>query len=225
LAVAANVTDSVRAPVEPSLDALREQFFATARRWSLGLVSGGRWRLAFGPLTLLRFGDPQPDGHGWSWPIEGGLIAAAPGGRLRVRWDDGILSVSVEGYRPLLPEALYRALQVPVHHLTTRLFMLTLRGRNPPPGKPATPEQRVLTRVIDIGACVILLRRRRLRSALLLAGAYHVAAWGLGGVTLGGLIAGTRVIAADGSALSPAQALVKLVAGDDIAGTDVVSLR
>jgi hypothetical protein len=181
--------------------------------------------LALGPLTLLRFGDPQPDGHGWSWPIEGGLLAAAPGGHLRVRWDDGILAVSVEGYRPLLPEGLYRALQVPVHHLTTRLFMLGLRGRNPPPGKPATAEQRLLTHAVDATVCVILLRRRRLSTALIGAAAYHVAGWALSGRTPGALIAGTRVVATDGSAVTPGQALVKLFAGDEIAGTETVSVR
>jgi hypothetical protein len=223
--VVANVSDRVRAPIEPDRDRLREQFFKTARRWSLGLVAGRRWRLLFGPLVLLRFGEPAPEGDGWSWPIEGGLLARARGGCLRVEWDDGELSVHVRGYRPLLPEPLYRAFQLPAHHLTTRLFLLGLRGRLPPPGKPATGEQRVLTRVIDAGVCVVAFRRLRLPVAIAFAAAYHVTGWSLGGRTPGALIAGTRVVAVDGSAATAGQAVVKLVAGDAIAGTDVISVR
>jgi uncharacterized RDD family membrane protein YckC len=81
-----------------------------------------------------------------------------------------------------------------------------------------------LTRVIDAGVCVTLLRRRRLRTALALAAAYHVAGWTFGG-TLGGLVAATRVVSVDGSGVLLGQALVKLVAGDEIAGTETVSVR
>src|SRR5213593_1787497 len=87
-----SVTDSVSAPLQPPRERLRDHFFATARRWSLGLVGGRRRRLTFGPITLLRFGQPVADQAGWSWPVEGGLLAAGPGGRLRIAWSGGELT-------------------------------------------------------------------------------------------------------------------------------------
>src|SRR5205807_876169 len=105
-------------------------------------------RLVFGPITLLSFGPPQQDGSGISWPIEGGVLAAVPGGRWRLRWDSGELTALVDGYRPLLPRPLYELLQVPVHHLTTRLFLLGLRGRRPLPGRPAPSSRRAAAATI-----------------------------------------------------------------------------
>jgi hypothetical protein len=223
LGVRVSVSDEVKAPLAPDRESLRDRLFTTSRRWSFGLVGGSRWRLRFGPLTLLRFGEPEPDGAGWSWPIEGGLLTGAPGGRLRIGWENGALSAKVEDYRPLLPQPFYRLLQVPVHHLTTRLFLLGLRGRAPAPATPATAEQRLVARLVDLGICALLCRNRRLPAAALLAGSYHAAAWTLGGRTLGDLIAGVRVVSFDGSPVSAAQALTRLLCGDEIAGTEVVA--
>ena len=66
-----------------------------------------------------------------------------------------------------------------------------------------------------------------------MAVAYHVACWSFGGLTLGGLLLGQRVVAVDGEAVTPGQALLRLAAlplslirlravHDEVAGTDVV---
>jgi hypothetical protein len=218
------VTDSVVAPKEPDRPALRDRFFADAGRWSLGLVRGRRWRLSIGPLDVLRFGEPQARPAGWSWPIEGGLLARAPGGTLTIEWSAGRLSAHVDGYRPLLPDFVYRLLQLPFHHLTTRLFLLRLRGANPPPGRTPGPARRLLATAVDLGTC-LLVSRGRPRRALLLAAAYHVGFWSVLGQTPGELAAGIRLTALDGSRPTPAQAAVRLVAGDSMAATAMVEAR
>jgi uncharacterized RDD family membrane protein YckC len=214
------VSDSVKAPMEPSRAALRDRFFADARHWSLGLVAGARWRLNLGPLTLLRFGDPKPEPGGWSWPITGGLLARAPGGTLTIGWSEGMLSARIDGYRPLLPSPVYRLVQVPFHHLTTRLFLLRLRG-SPPPGRPAPLERRALATALDSAAC-LLLGRFQARRALAVAALYHVGFWSLLGQTPGEMAAGIRLLALDGSKPTPAQAAVRLLAGNAIAATAMV---
>ena len=215
------MTDSVLAPVEPDPRTLRDRFFADARHWSLGLVSGRPWRLDLGPVTMLRFGEPRPNSSGWSWPIEGGLLARAPGGNLTIAWSEGRLSARVEGYKPLLPAPLYSLLQLPFHHLTTRLFLLRLRGGNPPPGRPAALERRALAAVLDVASCLVVSRFQP-RRALVVAAAYHVCFWSVFGRTPGGLAAGIRLLALDGSKPTPAQAAVRLVAGDALAATAMV---
>ena len=216
-----SLSDSVLAPLEPDRARLRDRFFADARRWSLGLVGGRAWRLTVGPMTVLQFGVPEPDATGWSWPIEGGLLARAPGGRLRIAWSAGELVARVEGYRPLLPEPLYRLLQVPVHHLTTRLFLLRLRGRDPAPGPPAPLRRRALATGVDTAAC-LLLAGLRPRRALAVAALYHAGFWSFGGQTPGELAAGIRLLAADGTRVTPGQALVRLLGGDALAATAMV---
>jgi RDD family len=215
------VTDSVLAPQQPDRPALRDRFFADAGRWSLGLVRGRRWRLSIGPVDVLRFGEPQARPAGWSWPIEGGLLARAPGGTLTIEWSAGRLSAHVDGYRPLLPDFIYRLFQLPFHHLTTRLFLLRLRGVSPPPGRPPARKRRLLATALDIGSCLALSRGRP-RRALLVTAAYHVAFWGLLGQTPGELAAGIRLAALDGSKPTPAQAAVRLLAGDSLAATAMV---
>jgi hypothetical protein len=215
------VTDSVMAPQEPDPPALRDRFFGDAQRWSLGLVRGRRWRLSVGPLDLLSFGEPQARPAGWSWPIEGGLLARAPGGTLTIEWSAGRLSASVDGYQPLLPDFVYRLLQLPFHHLTTRLFLLRLRGAKPAPGRPPAPGRRLLATAVDIGTC-LLVGGGRPRRALLLAAAYHVGFWSLLGQTPGELAAGIRLTALDGSRPTPGQAAVRLLAGDSLAATAMV---
>jgi hypothetical protein len=218
------VSDSVVAPLQPERAVLRDRFFSDARRWSLGVVSGGRWRLSLGPVTLLRFAEPQAAPNGWSWPIVGGLLARAPGGSLTIDWSEGRLSAQVDGYRPLLPAPLYRLLQVPFHHLTTRLFLLRLRGQSPPPGRAAAPERRALATALDVAACLAL-SRFRLRRALLIGALYHVGFWSAFGQTPGEAAAGIRLLALDGSPVTPAQAVVRLLAGDSIAATAMVEAQ
>ena len=218
------MSDSVLAPVEPDRAALRDRFFADARHWSLGLLRGRRWRLTFGPFTVLSFGEPQPTPGGWSWQIQGGWLASEPGGRLSIRCGDGRLTATVEGYRPLLPAPLYGLLQVPLHHLTTRLFLLRLRGRTPAPGPAAPLQRRALASAIDAAAC-LLLGRLRPRRVLAVAGIYHVAFWSLTGQTPGERAAGIRLLALDGSRPTPAQAAVRLLAGDGLAATEMIEAR
>jgi uncharacterized RDD family membrane protein YckC len=143
----------------------------------------------------------------------------------------------VDGYRPMLPMALYRLTQLPIHHLHARLLLLRVRGRRPAPGVPAAPAKRLAAAAIDLGFCASLAamsgKRGRLPALVGIAVGYHLACWSLGGRTLGGLVMGQRVVAVDGSRLSPGQALVRLGAlpaaalrlraeHDQAAGTDVV---
>src|SRR5262249_15869175 len=48
----------VRAPIEPSAALLRDAFFDGVGDLTLGLVSGEKWRLRLGPITLLAFRRP-----------------------------------------------------------------------------------------------------------------------------------------------------------------------
>jgi hypothetical protein len=219
---------------------LRDSFLPGITALTLGLVRAGDSSLRFGPLELLRFGRPKVSGTAAEWPIEGGLLAAAPGGSWRLRSTGGRLVASVEGYRPRLPAALYSVTQLPVHHLLARLYLLRLRGRDPSPGATATSTDRLRAAAIDVAFCATLAglagRRPRVRTLLGIAVAYHVTCWSLSGRTLGGMVMGQRVVALDGSRLSPAQALVRLLAlpiawirgrpdHDEIACTDVISVQ
>jgi uncharacterized RDD family membrane protein YckC len=76
-------------------------------------------------------------------------------------------------------------------------------------------------------------RRLRFGTLLGVAAAYHVACWSISGRTLGGLVMGQRVVAADGSRPTFTQSIVRLVVlplawignrpiHDQLAGTDVV---
>jgi uncharacterized RDD family membrane protein YckC len=103
---------------------------------------------------------------------------------------------------------------------------------------PAAPTRRFAGGAIDIGLCagVALMagRRRRLAAFAGLAIGYHVACWSSSGRTVGGLVAGQRVVSVDGSRVSIGQSLVRLLAlplaalrlravHDEIAGTEVIS--
>jgi hypothetical protein len=148
------------------------------------------------------------------WPIEGGLLVRRPGGHWRVKAGGGGVEATLVGYEPSLPRLLYTLTQLQVHQLFTRLYLLRLRGREPLPGVPATSRNRLRAATVDAAFCLTLAGltgRRRVRRTLAIAIAYHVACWSLGGRTLGGLVVGQRVIAVDGSRLTPTQSLLRLV--------------
>jgi RDD family len=208
--------DRVGSPVEPDSDRLRDSFFRAIRALTLGFVRGERWRISLGPVTLHEFGEPESTQYGWRWRIGRGLLGARPGGTLSYEWREGELMATVDGYWPALPRRLYRATQLPLHHLVTRLFLLQLRGRVPPPGIPGGPAQRLSAAALDVvlcGAAALLVpRRRRLKAFPILAVGYHLAAWSLTGTTLGGRVLGLRVVSIDGGPVSPTQAVVRLLA-------------
>ena len=171
-------------------------------------------------------------------PIEGGILARVPGGRLRFEALYGRLVASVEGYQPTLPRALYTLTQVPVHHLWTRLHLLHVRGRQPAPGVPVDSTRRLAAAAIDVSLCialgVVLGRRRRVPALLGITAGYHLACWTVSGRTVGGALMKQRVVSIDGSGLSAGQALVRLASlpfavarrrnvHDEIAGTEVVA--
>jgi hypothetical protein len=221
-----DLENRVGAPRPVPADRLREGFLPVTTRYTLGLVQPGQWRLRFGPLTLLEFGDPEAGEHGVCWPIRGGLLAARAGGRVQIRWLDGELRGRVEDYAPRLPGPLYRLTQLPFHHAVMRLTLLQLRGRDPLPGEPAGRRSRSLAAAVDLALCTALAsragHRRRLAVAAALYATYNLAAWSLAGKTLGGALFGLRVLSVDGSRITPPQALVRLLAGDQAAGTAVI---
>jgi uncharacterized RDD family membrane protein YckC len=103
---------------------------------------------------------------------------------------------------------------------------------------PAAPTRRIAAGAIDVGLCAAVAlvagKRRRVAAFAGLAIGYHVACWSSSGRTVGGLIAGQRVVALDGSRVSIGQSIVRLLAlppsalrlravHDEIAGTEVVA--
>lgn len=217
---------------------LRESFFRHIPSMSLGL---GRMRgtsLFVGPLEIIRFGPPKTTRTSVEFPIEGGLGVGEPGGHLRIEAGKGALKATVDGYRPALPRAIYILTQLPFHHAVMRLHLLSERGRLPMPGMPAPPTRRAAAAAIDIGLCaavgLALGRPRRLATFAGLAAAYHVVCWTVSGRTIGGSLMRQRVVSVDGSRVSAAQAIVRLLAlplaalrmraaHDEVAGTEVVA--
>ena len=203
---------------------------------TFGLVRVRGRSLYAGPLELLRLGPATVTRHSVEWPIEGGIIARAPGGRLRVEAIPGRLLALVDGYRPLLPLPLYAVMQLPIHHLVTRLLLLRVRGREPAPGVAATSRERFSAAAVDLAFCATLTRlagRRRVSVLLGVAAVYHVACWSIWGRTLGGAVTRQRVVAVDGSPPSVEQSIVRLLAlpfawarqrpvHDEVAATEVV---
>ena len=231
------VEDSVGVSRPVTGKMLRDAFWADASPLTFGLIQARNDSLFLGPLELLRFGRATVTRSGVRWPIEGGLLARGPGGRLSFDTADGHLVAALEGYRPALPRAVYALTQLPVHHLWTRLHLLRVRGRLPSPGLPVEPAGRIAAAAIDVGFCVALAavvgRRRRLATLLGIAAGYHIACWTLSGRTLGGAVMKQRVVSVDGSRLSVGQALVRLLTlpvaamsrrnlHDEAAGTEVV---
>jgi hypothetical protein len=216
---------------------LRDSYYDAIRRLTLGLASIRDDRVMVGPITLLRFGTPKVSRSAVDWPIEGGLLAGAAGGHWRVQASAGRVEASVSGFSPRLPRFLYWPTHLQVHQLFTRLYLLRLRGSEPLIGAPSSPEDRLRAGTVDLAFCVTLAGitgRRRPRRSLAIAAAYYVVCWSLFGTTLGGAVMRQRVIAWDGSKLTPAQALYRLAltpvswftgrpVHDELSGTSVVA--
>jgi hypothetical protein len=216
---------------------LRDAYAEAVRELTFGV---GRFidnAVKIGPITLLRFGPPKLTRYAVDWPIEGGLLAGSKGGSWRVQSSRGIVEATVTAYRPLLPRALYSVSHQHVHQLFTRLYLLRLRGPDPPPGAITQEPDRFRAGTIDAALCVAIAGftgRRRMRRALVIAAVYHVACWSILGRTFSGVVMRQRVVAWDGSKPTPAQALFRLAltpaswltgrpVHDELAGTTVVT--
>ena len=232
------VEDAVEAPRPPAPEQLRDAFLADTAALTFGLVRARNDALYAGPVELLRFGPPRTNERGVTWTIEGGALAAAPGGRLRLYIDDGRLVARVEAFRPALPRPVYATTQLLVHHALVRLVLLRLRGRRPAAGVPADVSSRLAAGAIDFAICgaltIALARRRRLRAFAGIAAGYHVAAWSVSGRTIGGALMNQRVVAVDGSPPTPVQAVLRILAlpfaalrfralHDEVAATEVIT--
>ena len=224
-------------PEPPSGARLRDAYFDSVRALTLHLVRAKDESLLFGPWELLRFGRPTVTRTAVDWPIEGGLLAGAPGGHWRVQSAAGRLEATLTGYLPRLPRAVYAVSHLQVHLLFTRLFLLRVRGREPAPGTPAPRPERISAATVDAALCLALTGfagRRRPKNVLAVAALYHVMCWTLSGKTLGGAVMRQRVVAVDGSRLTPQQAVLRLALlplawiawrplHDRIAGTEVIT--
>jgi len=229
--------ESVASPNAATGRELHDAFLSRIPALTLGLVRARGDALAIGSVELLRFGKPEVGRNAVEWPIEGGVLAGAPGGSWRIAATDGRLVASIEAYRPALPRPLYSLTQLVMHRLLMRLFLLEMRGRDPAPRATASATQRRRAASIDIALCATLagVMRRPPKPVTLLgiAAAYHVACWSITGRTLGGMVTGQRVVAVDGSKLSVTQSMLRLAAiplswmrgtpiHDQIACTEVV---
>ena len=232
------IDDSVAMPNTVSGRTLRDAFWADVESLTFGLARRRVDSVCLGPFEMIRLGPAAVTRRGVKWPIEGGLLARAPGGRLRFETLYGRLVASVEGYQPMLPRALYVLTQLPIHHLWTRMHLLRVRGRQPAPGVPVDPATRLAAAAIDAGLCIAVAavagRHRRLGVLLGFTAGYHLACWSWSGRTLGGAVMKQRVVAVDGSRVTAGQAALRLAAlplvalsrrnlHDEISGTDVVA--
>ncbi|HEV1991840.1 MAG TPA: RDD family protein [Candidatus Dormibacteraeota bacterium] len=210
------VEDSVATSRTTTGSDLRDSYLKDIQKLTAGLIRVRESGLYIGPLHLLRLGRAKVTRHAVEWPIEGGMVARAAGGRFRIEADGGRLVASVEGYRPRLPLPLYRVTQLPIHHLLVRLHLLRVRGREPSLGLPATSQDRLRAAIVDVALCTVLTgvisKRPRLSLLLGVAAAYHVTCWSTSGRTLGGLVMRQRVVAVDGSRPTVGQSVVRLLA-------------
>jgi len=216
---------------------LRDSYADAVRRLTLGVIQLRDDAVRIGPVALVRFGPPKVTRNSIDWPIEGGLLARAPGGHWRLQASDGQVQASLIDYRPALPRPLYGLTHLQVHQLFTRLFLLRVRGREPAPERVAAAADRSKAAAVDAALCFTLAGfagRRRLRRAIAIAIIYHVVCWSTSGRTFGGLVMRQRVVAVDGSRLTPPQSLLRLALlpvswlvrrpiHDEVACTEVVS--
>jgi hypothetical protein len=232
-----SVEDSVTSTRTVSGRRLHDAYLHDIQVLTFGLVRVRGLSLYLGPLELLRLGPANVTRHSVEWPIEGGFIARAPGGRIRIEANPDRLVALVDGYRPFLPRPIYAVTQLPIHHLFTRLLLLRVRGREPALGVAATSQERFSAAAVDLAFCATLtgfvIRRPRVGTLLGVAAAYHVACWSIWGRTFGGVVMRQRVVAVDGSTPSIEQSVVRLLAlpfawahgrpvHDEVAGTEVV---
>ena len=193
---------------------LRDAYVDSLPAMTLGLIRFKGQTITLGPLELLRFGAPVTTRNSVTWPIEGGLLARRPGGQWRIQATGRMVDATVTGYVPRLPRLLYVLSHLHVHLLFTRTFLLRLRGREPMPGTQAPSEDRVSAATVDLAMCWTLAgfveRRHRLKTFLAVAAVYHVVCWTLTGRTLGGAVMGQRVVAVDGTRVTPQQAMLRL---------------
>lgn len=190
---------------------LRDAYIDSVQGLTLGLVRfrDNAWRI--GPIDLLRFGDESVGRDFVEWPIEGGILAR-PGGVWRIESKDGAVSATATGHRPAIPRPFYDVSHFQVHQLATRLYLLDVRGTEPPPGVEAPREDRLRAAAVDVAFCLTLARltgRRRLRRTLIVTAAYHLVCWSLLGRTLGGVVLRERVVSLDGSRPTPTQSLLR----------------
>jgi hypothetical protein len=193
-------------------DKLRDAYVETIRTFTFGLARLQDNSVHVGPIELLRFGAPNVTSNAVEWPIEGGLLSRGAGGRWRIQSSPGHVEATMGDFRPLLPRPVYLFTHLPVHQLFTRIFLLRLRGVEPRVGRPAPREDRLRAAAVDVAFCLTLAGftgRRRTGRTLAITLAYHVACWSVSGRTLGGLVMRQRVVALDGSRLTPAQALMR----------------
>lgn len=224
------VEDSVPASASLSGAALRTTFLPSIAAVTLGLVRMRDRSLVFGPVTLIRFGRPKIAATSVSWPIEGGVLVAAKGGHFTIESSDGELKATLDGYRPMLPRAIYEQTQLRLHHGLVRIQLLRL-AELARPGEPARPGSRIAAAAIDVAACagftLVLARRRRIGAFLRIAVAYHLVSWTTTGRTLGNRVMRQRVVSLDGSRVSLVQAAVRLASPfrDDVSATTVIDDR
>lgn len=233
-----STADSIAVPAPPPSGAqLRDEFSAAIRALTFGLVRLRGNSLALGPIELIRFGPPTVTSTSVEWPIDGGLLSARKGGTWRIGTSDRLVEAALSGWTSRLPRLVYAATQLQVHLLFTRLYLLRVRGRAAPAQREwASRRERRQAAAIDLALCLMLVdltRPRRLRRLLGVAAAYHVACWSTTGRTLGGLVMRQRVVAVDGSRLTPTQAMLRLVLApaswitgrplhDELAASDVI---
>lgn len=193
---------------------LRDAFVESMPAMTLGLIRFRRDSLTLGPFELLRFGPPVMARSSVTWPIEGGLLARQAGGKWRIQATGRRVDATVTGYSPRLPRLIYVLSHLHVHLIFTHLFLLRLRGREPLPGTAAPSEDRVSAATVDAAMCWTLAGfvggRKRLRTFLAVAAVYHVVCWSVSGRTLGGAVMGQRVVAVDGTRVTPQQAMLRL---------------
>lgn len=230
---AVDLVDTVGGPVPADLEARPDDYWRFLEKLNLGLIRFRDGTIFALGVPLIRLSRPWFAGGAWRWRVEGGPLAARPGGELGFGAEDGHLVGFLRGYHPAIPEPLYSLTQRPFHRFVTRLFLLNLRGRRQPPGVPAEPSARIAAAAIDAVIAWTATRLLPRRTRALAAGLYVAGAWALAGQTAGQRALGLRVVSVDGSGLTPGQALLRLAAApaalvarravhDDLAGTEVI---
>lgn len=230
---AVELVDRVGGPVPADLESRRDAYWTFLERLLLGLVRFRGGAVCALGIPLIRLGRPRFEDGAWRWRVEGGLLAARPGGELGVGAEDDHLIGFLRGYQPTIPEPLYSVTQRPFHHFVTRLFLLHLRGRRRPPGVPAEPGARLAAGAVDAALLGVVTRALPRRARLAAAAAYIVGSWALTGRTVGARLLGLQVVSVDGSPLTPGQAALRLLATpaalvarravqDELAGTEVI---